>query len=48
MKHGLGTEFYTDGSKYDGMFKKGQKNGDGTYYLSDGAVYTGRWVEGKI
>lgn len=36
-----------DGSRYEGIYKDGQRNGIGTFYHGKGAKYDGNQVEGK-
>lgn len=39
----------TDGSKYEGQFKKGLKNGQGKYFLPDGRIHQeGIWRDDKF
>lgn len=39
----------TDGSKYEGRFKKGMKNGQGKYTLPDGQIHQeGIWRDDKF
>jgi hypothetical protein len=44
---GLGTIFYPDGSKYQGLTKNGLFNGKGRMTHSNGDIYQGDWKEGK-
>lgn len=42
MPEGYGTMYYKDGSRYDGLWHRGQREGIGCL-LTDSATYTGRW-----
>ena len=44
-KHGQGTEFYPDGSTYDGAWKNDMKNGFGKVIYSNGVVFEGTFVD---
>jgi len=44
---GLGTIIYPDGSKYQGMTKKGKFEGRGRMIHANGDIYQGEWKEGK-
>jgi hypothetical protein len=48
MQHGSGVEIYSDGNRYEGMFKQGKRNGEGTYYYATGEIYKGGWINGRI
>jgi len=43
--YGQGTCIFTDGSKYDGKWRKGRPHGDGAYTV-DGKVSSGKWMCG--
>lgn len=43
-RDGVGTYYYTDGSKYVGEFKYGYPEGKGKIYYSNGDVYEGSWA----
>ena len=45
MKHGQGTQFYSNGEKHEGEWKDGMKNGQGTYTYADGTVNKGLWKD---
>ena len=45
--NGQGTETYTDGFKYVGEFKNGERNGQGIGTWPDGNTYTGEWINDK-
>jgi len=44
---GVGILTYSDGDKYEGEWKDGQKNGQGTYTWSNGNKYVGEFKNGK-
>jgi len=44
-KDGLGTQFYPDGSRYEGEFKRGKRHGRGTLFNVNGTTYVGEWVD---
>ena len=46
-KHGFGTLYWSDGSKFVGNWKNGKQNGKGVYYSTDGTKIEGEWVNGK-
>ena len=49
MQHGSGVETYSDGNRYEGMYKEGRKHGEGTYYFADDImIYKGEWQNGRI
>ena len=43
---GVGILTYSDGDKYEGEWKDGQKNGQGTYTWSNGNKYVGEFKNG--
>ena len=45
-RHGLGTEFYADGSLYDGSWKNDVKNGVAKVIYTNGLVFEGTFVDG--
>mmetsp|Transcript_18526 Transcript_18526/g.35687 ORF Transcript_18526/g.35687 Transcript_18526/m.35687 type:complete len:202 (-) Transcript_18526:282-887(-) len=46
---GLGGKmFYSDGDKYIGEWKDGQKSGHGTYTWADGRKYVGEWKDDHL
>lgn len=45
--NGFGIYVWNDGSRYEGNFKKGERNGEGIYYYSKGAKYVGNQTNGK-
>jgi len=44
---GVGSLTYSDGDKYEGEWKDGQKHGQGTYTWSNGNKYVGEFKDGK-
>ena len=47
IREGVGSLTYSDGDKYEGEWKDGQKNGQGTYTWSNGNKYVGEFKDGK-
>ena len=48
LKNCFGTETFTNGAKYVGEFRDGNRSGQGTLWGSSGnAIYSGRWVNDK-
>ena len=47
FKHGLGTEFYEDGSRYIGDFAYGQRDGMGEYILPGNATCNSKWKDDR-
>jgi len=45
-RHGQGTEFYSDGSLYDGTWKNDVKEGVGKVIYSNGLMFEGSFVNG--
>ena len=39
--------FFSDGSVYDGDFKKDNRDGYGIFVEKNGNVYEGNWKDGK-
>ena len=48
VRHGVGTQSYGNGDKYNGHWRDGMRHGKGTYFYKDGRVYEGSWVKGKL
>ena len=48
IREGVGILTYSDGDKYVGEWKDGQKNGQGTYTWSNGNKYLGEYKDGKF
>ena len=46
IREGVGSLTYSDGDKYEGKWKDGQKHGQGTFTLSDGRKYVGEYKDG--
>lgn len=46
-KHGVGKEFYEDGSIYEGSFQYGVRNGMGKYIFPGTAVCSSLWEDDK-
>ncbi|KAF5286911.1 hypothetical protein FQA39_LY00444 [Lamprigera yunnana] len=46
QKHSMGHELYSDGSRYDGLYKDGFFNGLGILIFADGAKYEGEFLQG--
>ena len=47
VKEGVGTYFYTDGSRYEGQWRGGLRHGLGSLFLPSGDSYTGQWDRGE-
>ena len=47
-RHGTGTFFHADGSRYEGEWASGRKEGKGTLYFNNGDSFTGYWSDGVI
>lgn len=45
-KNGFGYILYSNGDKYWGFFKNGQRHHIGYYIWNNGSVYVGNWVDG--
>ena len=45
--HGSGIYTWTSGSKYDGIYNKGEKHGIGVYIYASGKIEKGSYVNGK-
>jgi V8-like Glu-specific endopeptidase len=46
--NGQGAATWSDGEKYVGGFKDGNRNGQGTQTLANGEKYVGEWKDGKF
>ena len=46
-ENGQGAYIYTDGGKYIGEYKDGNKHGQGTEFWKSGNVYIGEWKDNK-
>mmetsp|Transcript_34458 Transcript_34458/g.52728 ORF Transcript_34458/g.52728 Transcript_34458/m.52728 type:complete len:204 (+) Transcript_34458:2483-3094(+) len=47
LKHGSGTEKYSNGDMYVGHFRQGEPDGTGKYIWKNGSIYTGAFRDGK-
>jgi hypothetical protein len=47
MKHGKGTQWWTDGSNYHGDWKFNKASGIGILHHADGDIYEGEWSDDK-
>ena len=46
MRNGQGTLYYSDGSKWKGVWRNSKMNGFGTEYAANGAVLrSGNWLD---
>ena len=43
-RHGLGTYFFSDGSKYAGEWVEGQKHGDFVFTDENGKTWDEQWA----
>ena len=46
LRHGVGTELWPNGDRFEGDFKDGKFHGSGTY-LTRGGKYVGEFVDGR-
>ena len=46
--HGQGVFTFSDGTKYEGTFKRNLFHGEGTYLDKDGKFYRGKWRYNKL
>lgn len=46
-RDGVGVQFWPDGSKYEGMWRKDQANGKGRMTHANGDIYDGGWMDDK-
>ena len=46
MKHGKGTDFFTNGDKLTGNYSLGKPEGFCTHIWADGSIYEGEFVNG--
>lgn len=44
---GFGIYIFSNGEKFVGNLKNGEKNGEGSYYYLNGNVYEGNWANDK-
>lgn len=47
IRDGVGVQLWPDGSKYEGIFRRGKANGKGRMTHSNGDVYEGEWKDDK-
>lgn len=47
IRHGEGTQFWGDGSRYDGQWDEGYPHGTGTFRYKNGDTFEGNWVNGN-
>ena len=47
MLHGKGVLRYSDGNRFEGSFKEGNKHGKGVYFFANGEIYKGKWTNDK-
>ncbi len=49
LRHGYGTYYWADGSKFVGNWKNGKKQGNGEYYNERGVLtQKGYWIEDRL
>lgn len=46
-RHGRGMQIWSDGSIYEGYWKRDQANGRGRLIHADGDIYNGYWKDDK-
>lgn len=46
-RDGVGIQFWPDGSKYEGLWKKDKANGKGRMTHANGDIYDGEWKDDK-
>jgi hypothetical protein len=46
-RDGVGIQFWSDGSKYEGMWRRDRANGRGRMTHANGDIYDGNWVDDK-
>ena len=47
-RHGQGTFFYANGSRYEGQWVRGAKEGHGLFTFEDGSVYEGPFLKDRM
>ena len=47
MKHGYGTQVWSDGAKYEGNWKFNRANGHGKFWHISGDIFEGEWKNDK-
>ena len=45
LRDGVGIQLWPDGTKYEGMWKKGKISGKGWMTHANGDVYEGQWLD---
>lgn len=50
VKNGLivGTLYFANGDKHEGLWKNDMRNGKGVYYYADGRKVQGEWKNNKL
>jgi|LauGreDrversion4_2_1035121.scaffolds.fasta_scaffold124805_3 hypothetical protein len=48
LRHGQGTFYYSNGSKYEGMWRDNLKNGYGSFTFEDGTTYDGPFENDRM
>lgn len=48
LRHGKGTFYYSNGSKYEGDWAENHKHGQGTFTFEDGTEYRGRFEKDRM
>lgn len=46
LKHGYGTDFFSNGDSYSGQYRYGKPYGFGKYTWTSGAVFEGEFING--
>ncbi len=46
--NGYGTYYYSNGPRYEGNWREGQRHGKGTLYFNDGAEHSGEWENDEL
>ena len=47
-RHGKGTFFYANGSRYEGEWVMGAKEGHGLFTFEDGSIYEGPFINDRM
>jgi len=48
LRHGKGTFYYSNGSKYEGDWEENHKHGQGVFTFEDGTEYRGRFEKDRM
>lgn len=48
LRHGQGTFYYSNGSKYEGEWNENLKNGYGVFTFEDGTCYSGPFENDRM